>query len=104
MVEKAVMSSRRDDLGFAERLYLGGRISHKHELFKALSKLGYEEAETYSILEFFEWCNKNPKADLMMVTKTMIEYLGMARFLPHTKELTRLSMILGDTRKRKKWK
>jgi len=98
------MSSRRDDIAFAERLYLGGRISHTHPLFKKISKLGYEEAETYALLEFFDWYDKNPKADLMTVTKQLIELLGMARFLPHTKELTRLSMILGDTRKRKKWK
>jgi len=98
------MSSRREDIAFAERLYLGGRISHKHQLFKTISKLGYEEAETYAILEFFEWVDKNQEADLMVVTKKIIELLGMARFLPHTKELTRLSMILGDTRKRKKWK
>ena len=98
------MSSRRDDIAFAERLYLGGRISHKHELFKVISKLGYEEAETYAILEFFTWYEKHEDADVMTVTKKIIELLGMARFLPHTKELTRLSMILGDTRKRKKWK
>lgn len=98
------MSLRRDDIAFAERLYLGGRISQKHELFKKISKLGYEEAETYAILEFFEWSGKHQDADLMTITKKIIELLGMARFLPHTKELTRLSMILGDTRKRKKWK
>jgi len=98
------MSSRRDDIAFAERLYLGGRISHTHPLFKTISKLGYEEAETYALLEFFEWWDKNQDVDLMVVIKKIIELLGMARFLPHTKELTRLSMILGDTRKRKKWK
>lgn len=98
------MSSRRDDIAFAERLYLGGRISHTHPLFKKISKLGYEEAETYALLEFFEWWDKHQDADLMTVTKKIIELYGMARFLPHTKELTRLSMILGDTRKRKKWK
>lgn len=98
------MSSRRDDIAFAERLYLGGRISHTLPLFKKISKLGYEEAETYALLEFFDWWDKNQEADIMTVTKNIVEFLGMARFLPHTKELTRLSMILGDTRKKKKWK
>lgn len=92
------------DLEFAQRLYLGGRISDKHQLFKELSKLGYEEAEMYAMLEYWEWLNKNGDKSLEDQMKKAVELLGMARFLPHTKELTRLSMILGDTRKRKTWK
>ena len=98
------MSYRGSDIDFVQRLYLGGRVSQEHDLFKKIAKLGYEDAETYALLEFFEWYDKHDEADLMTVTKTLIEFLGMARFLPYTKELTRLSMILGDTRQKRKWK
>jgi len=85
------------------QIYLGGKVSQKHPLFKRIAKLGYEDAETYALLEFFEWWDKNQDANLMTVIKKIIEMQGMAHFLKNTKELTRLSMILGDFRKTKSW-
>lgn len=84
---------------FEQQDFLGGRVSNKHAIFKVLSRLGYEEAEQYAILEFLEWFLVNPEADLMMVLKKATEYVGMGRFMPLTQELTKLSMILGYARK-----
>jgi len=98
------MSYKKVDFEFAQRLYLGGRISHTHKVFKDLAKLGYEEAEMYAMLIFWDWLNNNGDKSLEEQMKKAVELLGMAHFLPHTKELTRLSMILGDTRKRTSWK
>jgi len=82
-----------------ERIYLGGRISAQHKNFLVLAKLGYEEAEIIACLDFFKWIDEHPKATLEETLRQAVILLGEAHFLPQTKELTRLSMILGDTRK-----
>jgi dissimilatory sulfite reductase (desulfoviridin) alpha/beta subunit len=99
------MSYRKsvDPLDAGTQIYLGGKVSQKHILFKMLAKLGYDEAEQYAALLYFEWLDKNQDKPLLEQVKKLIELMGMAHFLPHTKELTRLSMILGDFHKRKKW-
>jgi len=87
-----------DALDFRKMLFLGGRISNKEKLFKIFAKLGYEEAESYAILEFFKWfLAQDDKVDAVEIAQKYYEIVGMARVMPTLKELTRISMILGDT-------
>lgn len=96
---------KRDALDYEQYTFLGGRISSKKglELFQKISKLGYEEAEQYVMIVFLEWLLEHPKASLEETLKTAVELIGMSHFLPLTSELTKLSMILGDTKKTRKW-
>lgn len=88
-----------DVLDFRKMLFIGGRISHDQTLFKTLAKLGYEEAEQYALLEFFKWFQAQDleKVDAVDIAQKYYELFGMARLMPTLKELTRISMILGDT-------
>lgn len=86
-----------DYLDFKRMLFLGGRISNKEKLFQTLAKLGYEEADMYALLEFYKWFEKQPDFDVIKVAQKYFELFGMARLMPTLKELTRISMILGDT-------
>lgn len=89
-----------DPLEYQQRVFLGSLISKKHTFFKIIAKLGYEDAEYYSALEFWIWLDTHYKTTtLEEQLQKGIELLGMAHFLRNTKELTRLSMILGDTSK-----
>jgi len=85
------------------RLALGREVAEHVKDFKTLAQMGYDEAETYAILDFFGWLNKNMDKDIMEVTKMFILKYGRAKFLSNTKEITRLCLILGDTRKRGSW-
>lgn len=77
---------------------LGGRISKKHKIFEMLAMLGFAERETYSLMLFVEWLEKNPKTTPFEIAKKFLEFYGNATFLRETNEITRLSMIIGDTR------
>lgn len=90
-----------DDWDVRQTTYLGGQISKRkeHKLFKILAKLGPAEAETEAFLDWLEWMANNPKADLMTLMRKLNEKIGMAHMLKYSKELTRLSMILGDMSK-----
>lgn len=88
-----------DPLEWKRYVYLGGRVSAKHKLFQLFAKLGYDEARKIAILKFLRWKRKNPKADRIKVFEKLLEFKGMANLLPTLKELTRTSMILGNTTK-----
>ena len=95
--------SYKKDFDIIARLALGREVAEHVQDFKILAQMGYEEAETYAILDFFEWINNNIDKDIMEVTKMFMLKYGRARFLSNTKEITRLCLILGDTRKRGSW-
>lgn len=82
---------------FDEQDYLGGRISTEHPLFKELAMLGYEEAEQLAGVKFLEWflSDEGRDSDPIATLAKLIEFVGMATFLRNTRELTKLSMILG---------
>lgn len=86
-----------DILEFKKMLFLGGRISNKVKDFEMLAQLGYESAHKYSILKFYRWLETNPKADMITMFEKLLEFKGRAELMPTLKELTRISMILGDT-------
>lgn len=94
------MSRRRDIDHYEDYTFLGGKISEKIQLFKILAMLGYEEAEQYALMEYMKWFFTSPENTSPEVAiQKGIELMGMAHFLPLTAEITKLSMILGDTRK-----
>jgi hypothetical protein len=88
-----------DILEFKRIIALGGRVSEKHEFFKEIAKLGYDEARETALVKFWIWFMKHPKASVEKMYLKYLELMGMANFLPNSKEITRLSMIMGDTTK-----
>lgn len=96
------MSARKDNLSM--RLSLGREVAERVKDFKELAQLGYGEAEMLAALNFMKYLNENVDKPLEEQLAEGIKLIGRAHFLPNTKEITRLCLILGDTRKRKKWK
>ena len=91
------MKPRSDDFQVEQQIFLGGQVSHKHQEFKDMAKLSAEYAEVYFILKKIpEW---EKEQDYTKVMLEILNILGEIDFLKSTTELTRLSMIMGDTRK-----
>lgn len=90
---------------YDEQDYLGGRISNKHPLYQELAKLGYEEAEQLAGIKFIEWflSDEGFDSDPFQILSKLVEFVGMATFLRHTRELTKLSMILGYAPREEKY-
>ena len=85
-----------DDFEFKQTMYLGHQVSGLHEFFKEISKLGFKDAEDYALLECMKGFFPGFK-ETIEGFQAIIELTGMATFLKHTKELTRLAMIIGQT-------
>jgi len=99
------MSYDDEILEFKRMLFLGARIAKKQPLFQKLASMGYEEAYKYALLEFVKWLKENREhTDMITVFQKLLEMKGMASLMPTLKELTRISMILGDTREIESWK
>jgi len=88
---------------FKQFMYLGGQVTKKHGEFGILATLDFQEAEQYQLLQFWNYLVDHPEATLEKVLEQAIIKIGRGKMLRRTKELTRLSMILGDTRKTKKY-
>ncbi len=91
------MSHRRNEFEIEQTIFLGGQISDKHAIFKTIALMSPEYAEMFIVLENIE---KLSLDDPMKMAKDLIMLLGQVDMIKYTTELTRLSMILGDTRKR----
>jgi hypothetical protein len=88
---------------FKQFMYLGGQVTKKHPEFGMLASLDFQEAEQYQLLQFWNYLMDHPNATLEEVLEQAIIKIGRGKMLRRTKELTRLSMILGDIRKTKKY-
>ena len=88
-----------DPLEFKRYVLLGGQVSREHSIFKKLATIGYEDAETYSFFMWLKFLGENPDTSFEDGLLKLLEYMGNAHLLPSLKELTRISMILGDTSK-----
>jgi hypothetical protein len=81
-----------------ENIFLGGQISGKHPLYQDLAQL----ANSGFIWWFLkknndpEWKNKPAKDKV----QDIIYVSGQIEFINNTSELTKLSAIMGDTRRR----
>jgi len=105
------MSYDDEILEFKRMLFLGARISKKEPLFQKLASMGYEASHQYAECEFAKYFFKFSKEhknwsfdDILTIYQKYCETVGMAELMPTLKELTRISMILGDTREIEKWK
>lgn len=103
------MSKRRSrllsDLEITQTIFLGGQISHKHQEYKRMARMTPEFARVDYL---FQHLDELLKLGPMEFCQKIIEMLGITEGLKGWSELTRLSMILGDTRTKlsigKKWK
>lgn len=91
------MSHRKSDLELEQQIFLGGQVSDKYKEFMTIAKMSPDYAEMYLLLEKWDEIEKEPD-DQKAILK-IIEILGEVDFMRYTTELTRLSMILGETRK-----
>lgn len=96
----------KTDLEMEQQIFLGGQISGKHEEYMFLARMPPEIGREYWILKELDDIlkEKNP----LKLAERLLFIFGVTEGLRSSSELTRLSMILGDTRKRtrigKDWK
>lgn len=81
-----------------QQIFLGGQVSHKHKAYQELAQLSPDFAEVYYLLKNMDRWDKE-KDDTLVILE-ILELLGRIDFIRQTDELTKLSMILGDTRTR----
>lgn len=91
------MSHRRNEFEIEQTIFLGGQVSNKHKDFLEIARLSPDYAEMYMIMKEMP---KLEKMDDETCILRIIEISGEVDFIRQCSELTRLSAILGDTRKR----
>jgi len=96
------MSKRFKDLEFQEYIFLGGKISGVHGEYKELARMNPETARIYLFLEQLDELLK--EKDALELAKKLVHIFGVTEGMKGMSEITRLSMILGDTRKGKSLK
>jgi len=96
------MTRDKDELT-QEQIFLGGQVSNKHNLFQEIAHLSPDMALPYYIIKNRpRWKKMRENGQGREVRLEMIELLGAVEFMQSTTELTRLSMIMGDTRSKYK--
>jgi len=91
----------KDDKLIAEQIFLGGQVSNKHRIFQEISHLSPDTALPYYVMKHRkEWHEKRQNGKSEEVRLEMIELIGAIEFMQSCTELTRLSMIMGDTRQK----
>lgn len=89
--------STRTDYNVEQQIYLGGQASEKHEDLKMIGLLG-SYGDIYTLIKHYPEIMQIKNRRLRALK--IIELLGMFDFMASCTELTKLSAILGDTRKR----
>lgn len=87
----------QDVIEMQEKIFLGGQISHKYAIFKDIARMTPEYAKAYFIIKNMDKWDKMPYDEVAL---EIIEFMGEVEFVRSCTELSRLSMIVGDTRKR----
>ena len=94
------MRHDKDELT-AEQIFLGGQVSNKHRIFQEIAHLSPNIALCYYVMKHREeWKKKRQNGKGREVRLEMLELLGAVEFIQNTTELTRLSMMMGDTRRK----
>lgn len=87
--------------------FIGNVLAKKEPRFSVYARLGFQKAEQYAgvecIKKYYTWREKlagrKPTLkDLLELSSIFIEELGIAELFPTLKELTRITMIQGDTK------
>ena len=88
---------RSTEFEMMQKIFLGGQVSQAHTIFKDLALMSPDFAEMWLILE------KIPSfleiTEPLEFLKALLKLLGQSESMKSYDQLTRLSMILGDTRK-----
>lgn len=96
---------KRSDLEMEQQIFLGGQCSNKHEEYMFLSRMTPEDGLVYWILKDLDAIMKLKDKELVL---NIMEKIGVTTGWGNMTELTKLSAILGDTRKKrsigKDWK
>lgn len=95
-----------DYLDLKNLSFIGGQLAQKDKRFQKYAQFGYEKARQYAALVcadiFINWRKKFTKkdpqlSDLIDLAKNIVEELGISELFPTLKELTRITMIKGDS-------
>jgi len=102
-----------DYLDLKQLTFIGGQLAKKDKRFQTYAQFGYEKAHQYAALEsakiFLKWIDELGDKDpdiiqIIELAKRIIEELGISELYPTLKELTRITMIKGDTQEFVPWK
>ena len=77
-------------------ILLGGQISNKHREYQTIAQLDPESAFIVMILDNIEKMQGKPPLEQ---ARDIIFMIGQINFMANCGELTKLSAIMGDTRK-----
>jgi len=81
-----------------QQIFLGGQVSHKHKVFMDIASMSPDYADIYFIMEKMpKWDAENNEDKVIL---EMLKLFGSIDFVRNCSELTKLSMILGDSRSR----
>ncbi len=84
-----------------QQIFLGGQVSHKYKEFQAIAKMSPDYADLYFFIERMIKFDKENETDEDKILLELLMLFGEIDFIrTSATELTRLSMILGDTRGR----
>jgi len=86
-----------DNLNAEENIFLGGQISGKHPVYQDLAQLS-----SSGFIWWFLKTSRNPewkKKSAAEKIQDIIYVTGQIEFINNSSELTKLSAIMGDTRK-----
>ena len=83
-----------------QQIFLGGQVSHKHPEFKEIARMSPDYADLYMLIKRMPEWEKEGNEDKILLE--ILELFGEIDLVRYSSELTRLSMILGDTRGRYK--
>jgi hypothetical protein len=89
--------SKRTDFQIEQQIFLGGQVSNKLPDFKDMARLSPDYAEIYMFLKKMDEIDKMTDEGMILA---IIELFGEIDFVRNCSELTKLSMIMGDTRGR----
>lgn len=80
-----------------ETILLGGQISNKHPIFQDLAQIASNGFLWWFMLKMKDpaWMKLTPQEKLLDIIYTS----GQVEFINNSSELTKLSAIMGDTRK-----
>ncbi|MCJ7633904.1 hypothetical protein MUP77_16150 [Candidatus Bathyarchaeota archaeon] len=86
-----------DILEMEQKIYLGGQISQKYKIFQDIARMTPQYAKPYFIIKNMDRWEKMTEDEVIL---EIIEFLGEVEFVNQCTELSKLSMVMGDTRKR----
>jgi len=88
-----------------QQIFLGGQVSHKFKEFQEIAKMSPDYADLYFFIERMLKYEKEGEPNEDKILLELLMLFGEIDFIrTSATELTRLSMILGDTRGRSKVK